>query len=201
MRIVLLLSCLMMSLSIVNAQSDGGIRMSAGEDRYHASLKLTTSIIEQNKCDGDRIQYLLNFKFTNVGEQTVLLDRITPVVTDYMVSASEQKALGRKYESIAHLLIGINTASFDESRIVVLKNGQSYDVKERFSLSASDDQDKPLHPGTHFLQLIVSTWDRPLSNIEWRQKLADKGYLWTDSILSEPMPFIVPKGPFNSNCQ
>ena len=201
MRIVLLLGCLIISFSIVNAQTEGGISMSAGEDQYHASLKLTTSVIEQNHCGGDGIQYLLNFKFTNVGEQTVLLDRLTPVVPRYMVSSSEKKALGRRYEAITHVLIGVNNARFDESGIVVLKSGESYDVKQRFSLSASASKDKPLRPGTHFLQLVVVTWDHLLSNIEWRQKLADKGYLWTDSILSEPMPFDVPKAPVTSNCQ
>lgn len=201
MRILLLLGCLTTSFAIVKAQAGGGIPMSAGEDRYHASLQLTTSIMEQNHCSSGEIQYLLNFKFRNVGKKIILLDRLIPVVTNYMVSASEKKALERKYEANTHVLIGINNAGFDETRIVVLKSGESYDVKERFSVSADDDKDKPLRPGTHFLQVVVSTWDHPLSNIEWRQKLTDKGYLWTDSILSEPMPFIVPNRPFTSTCQ
>jgi hypothetical protein len=102
MRMLLLLSALALLSTVVDAQtgsSQGGVLMSAGEDRYHAKLKLTTSILDEGYCAEQRLHYLLLFKFTNVGEQKIILDRFKPVVSQYMVSGSEGAAAARKYEA------------------------------------------------------------------------------------------------------
>jgi hypothetical protein len=187
---------------------DRAVRMSAGEDVHHAKLRLTTRILDGPVCLDNRLRYSLLFKFTNTGEQTVVLDRFRPVVSRYMVSVNEQAARAKNYEINAHRLIGFNDdivssdSVFDESRLISLKSGASYEVKEEFSLSITDDNGKALRPGVHMLQLIVGTWYNPrLSNIEWREKLRDNGYLWTDSVESDPMLLVIPKRISSSTCK
>lgn len=195
----------------VNAQSKsntGGVTMSAGEDVLHAKLKLTTTILSEDYCTDGRIRYLLSFKFTNVAGKKVILGRFRPVVTRYMVSRSSKDASARKYETDARILIGLEAMStsfdayLDESQFILLDVGDSYEVKERFSLSDTDSKGKPLRPGTHLLRLVVPTWYHPrVSNIEWRKKWRDRGYLWSDSLVSELMPFRIAKKPTLSKCE
>src|SRR5215204_4965387 len=73
------------------------VRMSAGEDVHHAKLRLTTRILDGPVCLDNRLRYSLLFKFTNTGEQTVVLDRFRPVVSRYMVSVNEKAALAKNY--------------------------------------------------------------------------------------------------------
>lgn len=182
--------------------------MSAGEDAYHAKLRLTTSIVQEDYCTDDTIRYSLLFKFTNVGDRPVILHQFKPVVSKYMISANEKAATARKYEGVTHILIGINNefmnldSDLTKAPFIVLTKGTSYEVEDRFSITITDDSGKLLQPGQHLLQVVVLTWYHPLaSNIEWREKWRDKGYLWSDSVLSEPMPFVVRKRPPLSKCK
>jgi hypothetical protein len=182
--------------------------MSAGEDALHANLKLTTTILNESHCTDGRIRYSLLFKFTNVAGKKVILGKFKPVVTRYMVSRSRKDATARKFETDARILVGLDDASssfdanLDESHFVVLDVGGSYEVKEQFSLSYKDAKEKPLRTGIHLLQLVVPTWYHPrASNIEWREKWRDKGYLWSDSLVSDLMPFNIVKSPTFSECQ
>ncbi len=211
MRMLLVLSSLILLSTVVDAQtgsSKSGVLMSAGEDAHHAKLKLTTSIVDEHYCADQRVHYSLLFKFTNVGQQAMILDRFRPVVSQYMVSGSQRAASARKYQAHARTLLGLDEeamdaqSNLDESRFIVLKAGNSYEVKETFSLSIQDDRGRPLRSGRHILQVVVLTWYHPrTSNIEWREKWSQRGYLWSDSVLSDPMPFVVPKRLSVSHCQ
>lgn len=210
MKIVFILS--IVALSAMDAvfqqkPTNRVVRMSAGEDSRHAKVKLTTSIASEQVCIDGRMRFLLLFKFTNIGEQTVIVDRFRPVVSRYMVSSSEKAASAQRYEVSAHRLIGLknqilNTeTTLDESRLISLNRGASYEVTDEFSFSTKNDDGKPLRPGIHVLQVIVSTWNHPgESNIEWREKLREKGYLWSDSVLSDPMPLPIPKRASGDGC-
>ena len=182
-----------------------GVLMTAGGDAYHAQLKLTTSIVDQIYCSDGRIRYSLLYKFTNVGKQTVVLSRFRPIVAKYVISANEQAAMSRKHEAVAHILSGLSsettTLTLDEKHFIVLKTGEAYEVKDDFSLSIENENGKPLRPGTHMLQVIVQTWPYAASNIEWREKWNKTGYLWSDSLLSDAMPFVIAKQPTVSDCK
>jgi hypothetical protein len=192
---------------LAQQEPNRSVRMSAGDDVHHAKLRFTTRILEGPVCHDDRLRYSLLFKFTNMGEQTVILDPFKPIVSQCMVSINEKAARARNYEVNEHRLVGFNDDSvssasvLDESRLILLNKGASYEVAEEFSLSITDDNDKVLRPGVHVLQVVVATWYHPLSNIEWREKLRDKGYLWSDSVVSDPMPFEIPKRISSSFCK
>jgi len=211
MRITLLIITSVLCATLIKAQTEPtkrAIRMSAGEDPYHAKLRLTTSIVGERYCADGRISYSLQFKFTNIGAQTVILDRFRPLVARYMVSRNERAASARQYEADARILIGLDEgagsldAVLSESHFVPLKGGESYETQERFSFSINDNKGRSLRSGTHMLQVVVLTWLHAReSNIEWREKLHPIGYLWSDSIRSEPMPFVIAERPSFSNCQ
>lgn len=210
MRMLLVLGSLILLSTVVDAQtasSKDGVLMSVGEDAHHAKLKLTTSIVDEHYCADGRLHYSLSFKFTNAGQQSVILDRFRPVVSGYMISGSERAASARKFQAHARTLLGLDEegmdsqSNLDESRFIVLELGNSYEVTEKFSLSIKDHQGRRLRSGRHFLQVVVLTWYHPrTSNIEWREKWRQKGYLWSDSLSSDPMPFVVPNRLSVSDC-
>lgn len=210
MKILEILSALILAAPLVYAQTEskGGVLMSAGEDSFHATLTLATRIVDEQYCTNNRVRYSLLFKFKNIGQQTVILDRFRPIVTRYMVSANEKAATKRKYESVVRIFFGLDTPSvswdphLDEARFIILKTGESHEVEDGFSMSIEDEEGKPLRPGTHMLQVVAMTWHHPrASNIEWREKWRNKGYLWSDSLLSAPMPFVILKRPPVSDCR
>lgn len=188
-------------------QSTKGTLMSAGEDAYHAQLKLSTSIAKETYCSDGQIRYSLLYKFTNVGKQTVVLTRFRPVVVRYMISANEKAAVKRNHEAVAHILSGFSSESasltlkFDEKHFIVLTTGDAYEVKDELSVSIENEKGKRLRAGTHTLQVVVQTWPYSASNIEWREKWNKTGYLWSDSLLSDPMPFVIAKRPSVSDCK
>ena len=210
MRLASVLTFSLLIAMTANAQSastTGGVRMSAGEDIRHAKLRLTTTILSETYCADGVIRYSLSFKFTNTAGKKVILGRLKPIVTRYMVSRTHKDVAARKFETDARILLGLEAftglnAQFDESQFIVLDVGDAYEVKEQFSLSDKDNQGKPLRPGTHLLQLVVPTWyHHGASNIEWREKWRDKGYLWSDSLVSDAMPFHIVKSPTLSECK
>ena len=184
-----------------------GTLMSAGEDAYHASLKLTTSIVDEHYCSDGRIRYSLLFKFTNMGNQPVILNRLRPEVARYMISANQKAAVSRNHETVAHIMVGLNnenmssTAELNEKHFLFLKTGEVYEVKDSLTISPRHENGKRLRSGTHMLQVVVQTWPNPgASNVEWREKWRNRGYLWSDSLISDPMPFVIKKQPLVLKC-
>jgi hypothetical protein len=203
---LLLLVVYLCCANAILAQTDankGGVEMTAGEDLLHARLQLTTNVIGQQYCSNDRLRFTLRLKFTNGGTEPVILDRRSSVVSQYKVSRNLKSAGSKSHEMIGHLLIDIGSAGMsletspEESHFVTLNAGESFSLNKMFSLpirSSTDVGENSLPPGNHLLQIVVLTWYYPnASNVKWRERWRQKGYLWTDSITSLPMPFIVEK--------
>jgi hypothetical protein len=139
---------------------------------------------------------MLNFNFRNAAGETIILDKRRSIVPGYTISRSAKQAAAGEHKLVAHRLIG-NTGELmtlsplpDESQFIILKSGESHSLNARFSIGLDGD----LSPGAYVLQLSVLTWHYPnASNIQWREKWRQKGYLWTDSITSQPMSFTVEK--------
>lgn len=184
--------------------------MTSGEDSLHAQLQLTTEAIEQQYCSDSRLRFSLRLKFTNVGKEPIILDRRSSVISEYIVRRNIKSAGSKRPPQRGHRLISFEGAGMridstpDESNFVTLKAGESFSINDRFSLPLGSRRDKgseALAPGNHFLQIAVLTWYYPnTSNVRWRERWRQKGYLWTDSITSLPMPFIVDKKRPLINC-
>lgn len=202
---VLLLMCLSCTITI-NAQTgsgSGGIEMTVGEDSLHAQLQLTTSVGAQRYCSNGKLLFTLRLNFTNVGKESIVLDKRSSVIPKYTVSRSAKAAAEKKYEMKVHRLIGLDSAGLsydsilDESHFVTLKSGESYSLNEGFSLPVyhgTDNKEDSLRAGNYVLQIAVSTWYYPrVSNVKGREQWRQKGYLWSDAVTSLPMSFKVEK--------
>ena len=50
-----------------------------------------------------------------------------------------------------------------------------------------------LRPGAYFLQVRVATWFYFADPNEYRELWRNEGYLWSENMTSEPMPFKIEK--------
>ena len=93
---------------------------------------------------------------------------------------------------------GLRSDHPEESRFVILNPSQPHDLQEVFYLNLPDNRSKDrsfLIPGSRVLQLSMWSWYySPTITDEYRQRWKEKGILWSQPIISEPMPFIVAKG-------
>jgi len=187
---------------VVQAQTSrdrGTILMDAGGDKQHADLELTASIIDQRYCTDGGLIFKLRYNFRNKKGETILFDKRSSIVPGYTISRNAQLAAAGKHKISVHYLLGIDDdPNPDISQFVTLKAGESYSSDHEFRVFGSD---KKLEPGGYVLQFSVITWNyETASNIVWREKWRDKGYLWTNFLKSQPMPFVIDKHPEFIQC-
>ena len=183
---------------------DGGVLMDTGHDRYHADLQLTTSVVSQRYCTDGSLLFMLRFTFRNGGGESIILDKRSSIVPYYTVSRTAELAAAGKHKIEAHVLYGIGGELMtlqpipDESQFITLRVGDSHAGEHGFRIPL---EPKELKPGNYVLRVSVLTWHYAMaSNIEWREKWHAKGYLWTNSITSQPMRFTIDKHPEFVQC-
>ncbi|HKG48372.1 MAG TPA: hypothetical protein VKB02_16665 [Pyrinomonadaceae bacterium] len=209
---LLVVACLTCTV-MVNAQTPSdrsGVEMTSGQDAYLANLQLNTDLIKLEACSREILRFTLRLNFTNKGKNVVILDKKSSEIPRYMISRSLKDAIKKKYEIEGHVLIGLDPARLtddsvpEESAFVVLKPGEVYSFVEVFDFDGRVDEgshDRPLR-GLNFLQFVVLTWYYPrASNTKWRDQWQPKGYLWSDPITSNPMPFVVEKNTPVIDCR
>jgi hypothetical protein len=187
---------------VVQAQTtrdSGTILMDAGRDKQHADLELTASILDQRYCTDGGLIFRLRYDFRNKKGETILFDKRSSIVPGYTISRNAQLAAAGKHKISVHYLLGIDdNPNPDISQFVTLKAGESYSTDHEFRVLGSDEK---LEAGGYVLQFSVLTWNYGASNIAWREKWRDKGYLWTDSLEIQPMPFVIDKHPEFVQCR
>ena len=204
LMIILCLGCVVR----VDAQrSSRGVEMTAGLDALHAQLELNTEVIEIRHCSREHLRFGLRLNFANKGKSAVILDKRSAVIAKYMVSRSLEDVTRKKYEIEVPRLVGLDSTTLDsdpdESQFVTLKPGEVYSLDETFNMYVRFDAGSgSLRVGRNILQIVVLTWYYPrASNIEWRNRWRDRGYLWTDSIASIGMPFTLERKPPLVDCR
>ncbi len=167
-----------------------------------ASLKLITSVIEQSYCTNGDVRMSLRFRYTNTGSEKIILPRYSFEFSRYTISRSREEATKRHYEAEVHMFL---TTIIDQpfptrgrepspNRFVILDPGQTYEVDTGPSQADLFIRKPALRVGSHVLQLSVRTWNesddlaKELS-VAWR----GHGILWSQGIMSEPMPFVIEK--------
>lgn len=193
-------------VSVVPAQSSpdrGSILMDAGGDKQHADLQLTASITDQRYCSDGGISFTLRYDFRNQKGETILLDKRSSIAAGYTISRNARLAAAGKHTISVHPFFGIDGKFLtldptpDISQFVTLAAGESYSSEHQFRVLS----DEKLKPGSYVLQFGVITWRyQAASNIEWREKWRDKGYLWTNFLESQPVPFVIDKHPQFVQC-
>ena len=187
----------------VSAQStprSGGVEMTQGLDPLYAQLELTTDLIELRYCSNDSIQFVLRLNFSNKGKEPVILEKRSRSVSRLLVSRTFENAIKKKYEFTVERLGGYDPANAVpyESNFIVLKPGESYRLEQ---VERLHDR-RSMRAGHYVLQMVVQNWPYfTSSNIEWRDRWRNKGYLWTDGITSVPMPFMVARKTTIMECR
>lgn len=181
----------------------------------NVQLALSTEILKETYCDGPdpdflTLRILLGLSFQNLGNRRVILQRGSKSTASVKVSKSVEDALANRFETT----IDISTITNGHSRsarakkppltsFVMLSPGESYKTITEFSLPVPRDKPLPVgvSPGTHYLQVEIWTWDEPQSEAIFTRRLWEKeGFLWSNALLSKPMPFTVQARPQGENC-
>lgn len=176
--------------------------LTAGE-RQERPLQLTTTIIRKKYCKNDDSSLALNLKlqlrYTNVGNQPLILYKGSKLIHRHTTSRSVEDAEAKRFTSDYSLSIyseggsEINKSSLDRL-FVILQPGDKYErealniVALRVVPDATEAPAGALPPGEYFLQVETSSWPesdelaKDLHN-QWRQS----GLLWYDPVVSVPM--------------
>jgi hypothetical protein len=177
-----------------------------GTQNKQAQLQLTTSVVRgcyASERTTTTLRWTLRLTYTNVGRQPILLDKKSSLIPRSLVSRSLKDAAAEKYESDTTSTFldvrkaGVRTeAAPEEDAFVTLKPGESYSLEANYGVHLYDGTKESqdfLRPGNHFLQVRVATWYYLHSPEEYRARWRDKGYLWSQTVTSLPMPFSVNK--------
>lgn len=172
-------------------------------------VKLSTTIVNQSYCDTGSIRIKLRLKFTNQGNQPLILSKDSSVVFEYMISSNLKASLEQRYESHKYIYTVIYGAAISETptpgdAFVIIKPGLSHEVDAVLFLvnQRGRDDSSSLKAGEHYLQIKVKTW---LYSAELAGRLSARwasfGYLYTQPATSQPMQFFVGVREPNIQCR
>jgi hypothetical protein len=187
-----------------DAQNPGS--SSTDQSDSKARLVLTTGIVKRRSCGYGHLGLTLKLTFRNTGQEPIILDRRSTVGT-FMVSRDLAAAATRKYEESIRYTdfpdLGEGEFGYDAptnlSNFIILGVGEVFETEAHVSITtdhvpppaARRGKEIHLEAGTHFLQVGVGTWYYVAESEPVRKKWGDKGYLWSEGLISEPMPFEV----------
>ena len=166
--------------------------MTRGLDPFYAQMEFTKDLIELRYCSNDSLQFVLRLNFSNKGKNPVILDKRYRSGSGFLVSRTFENAIKKKYQFTVETLSGFDPADSvpDETNFVVLMPGETYTLEQVVRLYNR----RSMGTGQRVLQMIVDNWPYfTSSNIEWRDRWRNRGYLWTDPLTSVPMPFMLAK--------
>ena len=180
------------------------------------ALRLTTSITRQRYCEADAevdaLQIHLKLRYTNTGQEPIILDKDSYSIFRAMVSHNPEEAEAKQYVTDIHYSIYLVRegkprvyGETPDTSFVVLKPGDFYETEGAVTLTALRGDLKlrgHLEPGKYVLQVMPAPWNETESlakklRVRWRQC----GILWYGNITSEPMPFDVVKDRRVINCE
>lgn len=168
-------------------------------------LELTTTVLHSEYCSSpSNLALTLQLRFTNVGNEPILLQKKSSVIGGYMISRTLRKAANRDYLEAASFTLDWTAAGFtpdtpDRSAFTKLGPGESYSTERELRIPVFEEKD--LQAGKYFLQIKVPTWYYdPNRSSEFRGRWKQEGFLWTATITSIPMPFEVKRGEPTRPC-
>jgi hypothetical protein len=205
--LLLALSCTLTICAQTTVKNKVGNSLADRNDAK-AQLQLTTSILKQMYCSPEHIGFSLKLVFRNIGREPIILNK-KYLLGSVVVSRDLRAAAAKQYETyIRYEIFGSNEPGFGLdlptiSDFMILTPGESYEFEDNVSVltnNVTPPAEGYLHPGTHFLQIGVGTWPYIADSKPYRKKWKGKGYLWSQGLISLPLPFIVEKNPLISPC-
>ena len=177
-------------------------------------LELTATVLNSAYCSASNLRLTLQLAFHNTGSEPILLRKDGFSIGRYTVSADAADLMGGKYELNAAPMmnsVGIlqyrfeGKVGFNESALVTLEPGDTHQVVVPLSIpfikEAKQRSSTSLVPGDHVLQILVWTWlDSEAFATRLRKQWSNQGYLWTKSVISQPIQFGVTREKTISPC-
>jgi hypothetical protein len=179
-------------------------------------LELSTAIIHRRSCSPNTLGLDLKLSFRNTGAEPVIISKKV-LLGGIMVSRSPEDAAARKYvTSLRYSLFAdedvsrsaLETPTYP-SDFVLLRQGEVYETGENVSFTtyvpammagAKSFPEIDFRKGTYFLQIGVDTWPYVADPDPLREKLKEKGFLWTQDLNSAPMPFTADNAGPDAKC-
>ena len=203
-----LTSMLWLSLVIASEPITPQMDASGGETPKHKNsprLILETSISDETyevKRGTTMVRWILLLKYKNVGTEPILLYKKSALIHRSMISRNLKAASRGNYErETSSHFIDVKTmraAGFlerlpEESDFLTLRPGETHSVETVYGVNPHGDlsQKKGLASAQYFIQVMVTTWYFYDDPKEYREKWRDNGYLWTQSVKSQPMSFTI----------
>jgi hypothetical protein len=178
-------------------------------------LELTATIVSENYCavtsDSASLQIRLKLRYRNISNQKIILYKGHDLFYQTKIRSAPGNPAG-PYEVWV-----VNARYFDEEQEPIdqtspskvflgLPPGAAYEREIMIGVGVVNDKvergDSSIRAGDHTLQLIVSTWykSRNLAQ-KLRQEWQGKGLLWSDPLLSTPVPFVAQKPRLLALCK
>lgn len=200
----LLLACL--GCAIVKVEGQSNKRTDSKPE-----LQLTTEVEDAKYCESDYLRLQLRLRYYNSGNQAIILSRYSETIWAYFISKSVNDAKRENYEQSYSPSPwrpsepSVDTEEPDEQLFVILNPGDSYEVSAPahfpFLYDGKDDDPSLLRPGNHVLEIRAGTWPGKQDiTTKLRERWRVHGYLWTESVRSQPMTFNIAKNPQVVKC-
>lgn len=170
-----------------------------------AQLQLTTSIIKQVSCAPNDMRFTLKLIFRNIGQKPIILNK-KYLMGGVWVSRDVEAAAAEKYETYLQYSFvgsdeGLEPPVFSD--FLILKPGEVYEREDQAGFLTNyvtPEAGGYFQPGTHVLQIAVGTWPYTVGDEPYRSEWRDKGFLWSQGMMSVPMPFSFKLDRPISNC-
>ncbi|HEU4511118.1 MAG TPA: hypothetical protein VFR78_22995 [Pyrinomonadaceae bacterium] len=183
-----------------------------GQSKPTSQLQLTTDITDAKFCSSDYLRLQLRLRYFNSGDQPVILYRESNTIMTYFISKTISDADAEKHEQkYSPMQSPVSAPEFrdgeapDEETFVILEPSASYEVTTNahlpFIFNGKDKDPDLLRPGRHVLQIRVQTWPAAQNvGAKLRDRWRGHGHLWTQSLISRPVEFNIPKHPSVVGC-
>jgi hypothetical protein len=207
MAVIHVILCFTLSLSVAGttAGMQSAVRTS---DNQQSELRLSTTVVNERYCleRGFRVlRWTLKLTYTNAGGEPILLDRKSSLIYRVMASKNLKAALAGSYNyDQSFSFLDLNKAGMrggnapEEEAFVTLKPSESYTIMKDSAVDLRDGGKNSkgfLDAGDYVLQVRIATWYYFADPASYRERWRDRGYLWSNNITSDPMPFTIQKRP------
>jgi len=170
---------------------------SAKQDAVGPKLQFTTDVIERKQYPSGYVGFTLRLTFKNTGSTPLILSKQCFLLR-VMVSRGYEAATAKRYESVSTSeymgAIPPRDEPLDIADFVTLKPGEEYTLDKGIgSFKVQEGEGIPpkgeFARGEHYLQLDVSTWSYLSDPARFRRKWRSQGFLWYETLRSQPMSF------------
>jgi hypothetical protein len=178
-------------------------------------LILKPSIVESTYCSASNLRLTLTLTFTNAGSEPIILRKEGFFISRYVVSSDVETLNKGKHELtvrgepgspmlVKHRLQ--DKIDMAESLVTTIAPGASHTATVHLYVPYIYDPTHPspdsLRSGDHVLQLTVWTWlDTESVAASLREQWRTRGFLWTKTVVSEPVLFKVSDAKSISPCE